>query len=162
MALCLSGWLTPGHMLFCFLFSLPCSSLPGQSSFWAPAFDPRTCPDYLLLLLIDLVSSRFLRWWLWLCMIVELSDFVFPAQSSQTGLFSSLPSLVVLTCSLVYRFPEPVPELVWGGCCWRGVGCEAVWACKQEEESFWIPYLPPWSPGPSAPSPCIYSALCSL
>lgn len=54
-------------------------------------------------------------------MIVELSDFVFPAQSSQTGLFSSLPSLVVLTCSLVYRFPEPVPELVWGGCCWVSV-----------------------------------------
>lgn len=66
-SLCLSGCLTQGHMLFLFsshsLSSLSC--LPGRSSLWAPAFGPHTWPAYHQLLLTDLVSCHYLRWWLW-------------------------------------------------------------------------------------------------
>lgn len=50
----------PHIVLFVFVVSVR-----RQSSFWAPTLGPHTWPDYLQLMLTDLVSSHYLRWWLW-------------------------------------------------------------------------------------------------
>lgn len=145
----------------CFWVFLPSlSSLPGRSSFWAPTFGHAP----------GLITSSS-------CSLICFpatteagdSELLVAGSLGYLSLFGPVLSLCVdfLDLSL-----NPFGVFV----CWSGV----AWAWVAEEESVWNPFFPlplhlcvyiciapfppihPWSPGPPASSPCIYSALCSL